>query len=133
MLLPVAIHKDDGSVFGVTVPDLPGCHSWGDTMDEAVRDAKEAIYGHVGTLLELGEDPHLVPSSMEALSASEEFAGATWALVDIDLAELDPKPERVNISLPRFILRRIDAYAASHHQTRSGFLAAAAVKAMAEP
>jgi len=28
MQFSVAIHKDEGSVYGVTVPDISGCHSW---------------------------------------------------------------------------------------------------------
>ena len=29
--------------YGVVVPDLPGCFSAGDTLDEAMENAKEAI------------------------------------------------------------------------------------------
>ncbi|WP_217160979.1 type II toxin-antitoxin system HicB family antitoxin [Thiocystis violascens] len=31
------------TAFGVVVPDLPGCFSAGDTLDEAVDQAREAI------------------------------------------------------------------------------------------
>jgi metal-responsive CopG/Arc/MetJ family transcriptional regulator len=48
-------------------------------------------------------------------------------LVQVDLSKLDPKPERINVSIPRFLLSRIDAYAASRHETRSGFLTRAAL------
>ena len=33
MFIPVAIHQEKGSVFGVTMPDVPGCQSWGDTIE----------------------------------------------------------------------------------------------------
>lgn len=132
MQFPIAIHKDDGSVFGVTVPDIPGCHSWGDTIDEAIKNAKEAIYGHIGTLLEFGEQADFKASAIQDLRNQEEFAEAIWAMVDVDLSELDPTPERVNVSIPRFVLRRIDSYTKSHHETRSGFLARAAMHALAE-
>ena len=36
MFIPVAIHKDEGSVFGVSVPDVPGCFSYGDTVEDAL-------------------------------------------------------------------------------------------------
>lgn len=48
MQFPIAIHKDEGSVYGVTVPDIPGVHSWGDTVDEAIRNTREAIAGQIG-------------------------------------------------------------------------------------
>ncbi|NIE68423.1 type II toxin-antitoxin system HicB family antitoxin [Burkholderia sp. Ax-1719] len=131
MEFPIAIHKDDGSVYGVTVPDIPGVHSWGDTIDEALKNAKEAITGHVVTLIELGEEMSFTSSAIEHLAAKPEYAGAIWALVDIDLTKLDSKPERINISLPRFVLHKIDAYVAQRHETRSGFLARAALEALA--
>lgn len=31
MKYPIAIHKDKNSCYGVTIPDLPGCFSAGDT------------------------------------------------------------------------------------------------------
>jgi predicted RNase H-like HicB family nuclease len=130
MEFPVAIHKDDGSVYGVTVPDIPGVHSWGDTIEEALKNAKEAITGHVMTLIEVGEEVAFTSSAIASLVARDEFAGAIWALVDVDLTKLDSKPERINISLPRFVLHKIDAYVAQRHETRSGFLARAALEAL---
>jgi predicted RNase H-like HicB family nuclease len=131
MDFPIAIHRDEGSVYGVIVPDIPGCHSWGDTLDDAIRNAKEAIIGHVSTLLELGEDVGFTCSTVEELAGKPEFSGVVWALVDVDLSKLDSKPERINISIPRFVLRKIDAYVEGRHETRSGFLARAALEALA--
>lgn len=131
MEFPIAIHKDDGSVYGVIVPDIPGCHSWGDSINDAIRNAKDAIYSHIETLLELGEQADFSASSIDDLTGKAEFVGAIWALVEVDFSELDPKPERVNVSLPRFVLRRIDEYTKTHHETRSGFLARAAMHALA--
>jgi predicted RNase H-like HicB family nuclease len=130
MEFPIAIHKDDGSVYGVIVPDIPGVHSWGDTIDDAIRNAREAITGHVSTLVELGEDVGFTCSTVEDLVGKEEYAGAIWALVDVDLSKLDNKPERINISLPRFVLRKIDAHVERRHETRSGFLARVALEAL---
>ncbi|TWG79628.1 putative RNase H-like HicB family nuclease [Cupriavidus gilardii J11] len=130
MEFPIAIHKDDGSVYGVTVPDIPGCHSWGDTIEDAIHNAKDAITGHMETLAELGEVPDIQCSAIEELAKRKEYQGAIWALVDVEVEKLDTTPERVNISLPRFMLRKIDAYVESRHETRSGFLARAAMDAM---
>lgn len=131
MLVPIAIHKDDGSVYGVAVPDIPGCHSWGETLDDAVRNAKEAITSHVETLVALGEDVEISCSTIEALATLDDYAGAIWALAEVDLSRLDSKPERINVSLPRFVLHKIDAYVERRHETRSGFLARAALEALA--
>lgn len=131
MLFPIAIHKDPNSSYGVTVPDVPGCFSFGDTVDEALTNAKEAIIGHIETLLELGESVDIKVRKIETLKTQPAFKEAAWGFVDVDLTELDAKPERVNISLPKFVLNRIDHYVASNHETRSGFLARAALSALA--
>jgi predicted RNase H-like HicB family nuclease len=131
MEIPVAIFKDEGSVYGVNVPDIHGCHSWGDTIDEALKNAKEAIYSHVETLVELGQPVEITQSKIEALAQDADYAGAVWALVDVDLEKLDSKPERINVSIPRFVLSKIDSFAAARHESRSGFIARAALQLIA--
>lgn len=128
MEIPVAIHKDEHSVYGVTVPDLPGCFSWGDSVEDAMKNAREAIYAHVEAMLDEGMQVHITQSKIEELARRDDYAGALWALVQVDMSKLDPKPERINVSIPRFLLSRIDAYAASRHETRSGFLTRAAIR-----
>lgn len=131
MEIPVAIFKDKGSVYGVNVPDIKGCYSWGETIDEALKNAKEAIYNHVEMLNELGQQVEITQSKIEVLSQDDDYAGAVWALVDIELEKLDSKPERINISLPRFVLSKIDDFAKERHETRSGFLSRAALQVIA--
>lgn len=132
MELPLAIHKDKDSVYGVTVPDVPGCYSWGDTIDDAIRNAREAVYSHFEAVAtDGGAIDELNPSNIESLAAREEFAGAIWALVDIDISRLDTRPARINISVPRFVLKKIDTYADARHETRSGFLSRAALALIA--
>ena len=37
------------------VPDLPGCVTTGRTLEETERNIREAISGHIRTLIEFGE------------------------------------------------------------------------------
>jgi predicted RNase H-like HicB family nuclease len=48
--------EPDGSAYNVSVPALPGCFTWGETFEEAMRMAREAITGHVAALRDLGEE-----------------------------------------------------------------------------
>ncbi len=49
----VAIEKGGKKhAYGVAVPDIPGCFSAGDTLDEALVNAKEAILLHLDGLLD---------------------------------------------------------------------------------
>ena len=128
MEIPIVIHKDKDSVYGVTVPDIPGCFSWGDTVEHAMRNTKQAIVVHIEALLSEGSPVEITPSPIETLSVNNDYAGAyLWALVDVDISRLDARPERINISIPRFVLTKLDAFAASRHESRSGVLARAAL------
>jgi hypothetical protein len=100
--------------------------------DEAMYNVKEAISGYIETLLELGEEVNITCSKIEDLASNPDYAGGVWALVDVDISKLDTKPERINISIPRFVLKKIDAYAEKRHETRSGFLSRAALSLIAE-
>ncbi len=45
------------------VPDLPGCITTGATLEETERNIREAIEGHLRTLMEFGE-PVPQPTSL---------------------------------------------------------------------
>jgi predicted RNase H-like HicB family nuclease len=132
MKLPIAIHKDPGSTYGVTVPDFIGCFSAGDTLDEAISNAGAAIYSHIATTLELGGTVDLKASHIDNLAQDKDYAGAIWALVDFDLSKLITKVERINITLPSYVLTKIDSFTSARPESRSGFLARAALALMAE-
>ncbi|AJC66887.1 type II toxin-antitoxin system HicB family antitoxin [Dickeya zeae] len=130
MFYPIAIEAgDDTHAYGVTVPDLPGCFSAGDTLDEAIANAKEAITGHIELLIEMGQDIPAV-SSVGTLAKAPEYTGYTWAVVDIDVTRLMGGAEKINVTLPKSLIDRIDRCVASNPEfkSRSGFLAQAALE-----
>jgi predicted RNase H-like HicB family nuclease len=130
MRFPVVLHSDDGVRFGVTVPDLPGCFSAGDTFDAALDSVVEAIDLHLEGLTEGGGDIP-VPRPIAEHRVSPDFAEGVWAAVEVDVSRFEGRAEKVNITLPRRLLAKIDIYAKAHGKTRSGFLAEAARAAMA--
>lgn len=87
---------------------------------------------NIETLVELGRDVPPV-STAEKWSKNPAFAGYTWALVDIDVTRLLGGSEKINVTLPRFLIDRIDRCVATHpeYKTRSGFLAQAALERIA--
>ena len=124
---PVVLHKDPGSDYGVTVPDLPGCFSAGATVDEALHMAKEAIEFHLEGMVADGESiPR--PTPIERRLRQPEYKSGSWAFVSIDGGNLPDKAVRVNITLPERVLRKIDRFAEAAGETRSGFLAEAATQ-----
>jgi predicted RNase H-like HicB family nuclease len=129
MRFPVVLHTDDGTKFGVTVPDLPGCFSGGDTIDDALDSVREAIDLHLEGLTEDGEVVP-TPRAIAEHEASGEFTDGIWAIVEVDTMKFEGKAEKINITLPRRLLTQIDQYAQAHGESRSGFLAEAARVAM---
>ncbi|RDE97939.1 type II toxin-antitoxin system HicB family antitoxin [Aggregatibacter aphrophilus] len=133
MLYPIGIEKgDQDHAYGVIVPDVPGCFSAGDTLEEAFKNAKEAITFHIEGMIEDGEDVPL-PSNLESYIGNEkEYAGFTFALVDVDLTQLMGKAEKINVTLPKLLINRIDNYVATHpeYKNRSNFLARVATNAL---
>lgn len=126
MRFAIVIHKDPGSCYGVAVPGLPGCFSAGDTLDDAVESAPEAIACHLEGMLMDGKPIPDQPSLAE-LQAREECDNAVWALVNVDLSKLASTTKRVNITMPARVLALVDQAAVREGETRSGYLARAAL------
>jgi predicted RNase H-like HicB family nuclease len=87
MLIPIVIHKDKNSSYGVIVPDIPGCHSCGDTKEDAIRNIKEAIIGHLKTLMEFQSEVLVTASKIEETKNDENYKNAIVEIIDIDLSK----------------------------------------------
>jgi len=51
----IFLHKEPEGGFTVTVPSLPGCVTYGETLEEAKQMAHEAIELYIESLREHGE------------------------------------------------------------------------------
>lgn len=123
MQYPIAIEPGTATTaFGVIVPDLPGCFSAGDSLDEALGGAEEAVAAWIDAALDAGQAiPR--PSPLDDVRDNPDFAGWALGIVKVDPALLDDTIERVNITLPRRVLKRLDALARAAGESRSGFIA----------
>ena len=131
MRYPIVIHKDEGSGYGVIVPDLPGCFSAGESLKEVMESAREAVECHLEGLLMDGE---AIPpkASLEDHRVSGDFEEGIWALVDVDISKLSSRAKRINITVPERVLAIVDEAAAREGETRSGLLARAALSYVAQ-
>ena len=121
MRYPIFIEPGTGdSAFGVVVPDLPGCFSAGDTLDEALTNAREAVAVWLETTLDGGG---VLPAAKTIDDHLKHYHKWIPSIVEIDLAEVLGESERINISLPKRVLRRLDHQAALANRTRSAYIA----------
>jgi predicted RNase H-like HicB family nuclease len=51
----VIVEPDENNTFHAFVPALPGCHTWGETFDEARRNVRDAIDVYLRSLKSDGE------------------------------------------------------------------------------
>lgn len=127
------IHKDPDSVYGVSFPDVPGCISAGDTIDDAVRNAVEALSGHI-RMLEADGDPVPSPRDFDAIMNDPDLAEDRESAMTtiVPLVRDRGSSTRINVSLDLGLLEAIDAAARERGQTRSAFLASAARREIVE-
>ena len=124
--------QEDGT-FCVFFPDLEGCNTFGDTLQEAFEAAQDAATGWLEVEADRGT-PLPAPSGLAAAKAKAEThcreleidvpEGTLYQLVPVD--PQPEKPVRVNMTFAPRVLRLIDRAAEEEGMTRSGFLAAAA-------
>ncbi len=123
MRYPILIEEGkDATAFGVVVPDLPGCFSAGDTLDEAVDAAKEAAAAWIDTALDRGMAVPR-PSTFEEARRLRGYKGWAVGLIDLEDSIFDDTIERINVTLSRCVLRRLDDMARTTGQSRSGLIA----------
>jgi predicted RNase H-like HicB family nuclease len=115
------VHKDQDSAWGVHFPDLPGCFSAADELDDVQANASEAV------MLYLEGEKAPKPSAIEKIRsmAADDLAEGGFLLA-VPYVYTSNRPQRINISIDRGILDAIDAAASSRKLTRSAFLTEAA-------
>lgn len=129
----IGILDGSGDVWGVRIPDLPGCHGGGDSAEAAIADAISAArewaehQGAKGTAL-----PR--PRPLAEVIAQGDLDGQSGeTAVMIPLLRDSGRPVRANLSIDAALLEAIDEAARARGLTRSAFIASAArEKIMAE-
>jgi predicted RNase H-like HicB family nuclease len=122
------IEKESDSAFGVWFPDVEGCFSAGETIEEAVANAAGALRQHAEAIESAGRRaPPARPIDDvlldEDVAASIETGAVLFA---VPLLADAGRTVRINISLDKALVDQIDAAATARGLTRSAFLAQAA-------
>ena len=129
MQYPIAIEwGDETTAVGIHIPDIPGAVTAGDTFEEAYNAAVEIA--HI-MLEEWVSSGHTVPmpSSAKAHCSHPDYQDMGWGMLEIDVSPYLGKTEKVNVTLPGYVIKRIDRYVRDHNvKSRSSFLADAALE-----
>lgn len=123
----LAIIEKGRDGFGVFFPDLPGCTSFGKTIEKAAENAYVAAQGHAAVSLQHGEELPS-PRAPEEIPNDSDVKEAARVLIPVEVAD---EPVRVNVSLPASALAALDRAAKELSLTRSGAIAHLALAATA--
>ena len=123
------IHKDPDTDYGVSFPDLPGCIAVGETVEQALESATQALAFHIEGIEEDGDDvprPRPLDEILSDPALAQDREAALLASVPVvrDLGSTT----RINVSLDLGLLHAIDSEAKHRKQTRSAFIASAVRK-----
>jgi predicted RNase H-like HicB family nuclease len=121
--------KDGFSVF---FPDLPGAISVGDDYEHAISNAKESLSLHLYGMLQ-DHDPIPEPSHVSEIMDQTDEKHLV-ALIEADIfavmATQEDKSVRINITLPRSLLKAVDVRSKELGINRSLFIQRAAQEAI---
>lgn len=108
---PALCHYEDGG-YWCEFPDLDSCFSQGDTVQEILDNAKEALECHIEYFLE-NDKP--LPKASEITSLHAEGKDFL-TYISADLADMG-KYVRKNVTIPGWLCRRAEKAAINFSQT----------------
>lgn len=100
IIYPAIFHKE-GNQFWVEFPDLEGCHTYGENLEETLFYAKEALELHAATLLESGEKLN-APTDISSLD-TDSNSFATLVYGDIDNYLSSGKAIKKTLTIPEWV------------------------------
>jgi len=129
MQYPICIEwGDENTAIGIQIPDIPGAITAGDTFEEAYSAAVE-IANIMLEEIASGGGTIPMPSPTAKHRSNPEFADMGWGMLEVDITPYLGKTEKVNVTLPGFVVQQIDRFVRDHNiKSRSSFLADAAME-----
>jgi predicted RNase H-like HicB family nuclease len=122
----IAIIDYADDMYGAYFPDAPGCTAMGETEEEVLANAADALSEWAADELAGGRKLPEPRSYAQLLKSGEYELGKGGMVATIPLVLETGKVTRANISIDAGLLVTIDRIAKSQGITRSAFLAAAA-------
>lgn len=127
-LYPAYIEIDSNESGSGWFKDVPGCIFAGDTLAGIFEDAQQALIAHFESLADSGQE---IPLPTQGITPEPD---TVIIAVSIDLEKFEGSAERINITLPKLLISKIDFEVSqnSKYESRSGFIAMACRNLLAE-
>ena len=102
---PAIFHKEDG--YWVEFPDLPGCQSCGDTLEQTMEFASEALGLYLADLLEQDQEfPEATPIK-EIKKAKNDVV--SYIATDVNKYRRNTKAVKKTLSIPAWLAEEAES------------------------
>lgn len=121
----VMIDDNGAGAYGVAFPDLPGCVAMGDTIEDAMADAGEALREWADDFTRDGgamPEPRTAAAIVAKAEYGDELRAGRAQLASVALVRSTGRPARANMTLDQGVLAAIDAAAVRRKVTRSAMV-----------
>lgn len=102
---PAIIHEEDG--YWVEFPDLIGCNSFGETLEETIDNAQEALGLYLINLVE-SRQPFPVATEISKITPADS-ATVSYIYTDVDKYRRNNKSVKKTVSLPAWLADAAEA------------------------
>lgn len=102
-IYPAVIHEEEG--YWIEFPDLEGCQSVGDTLEELMSNAQDALGLYLVSLIE-NDQPVPAASDLAILDADDNIT--TYITVDVDKYRRDTRAVKKMLSIPAWLAKEAD-------------------------
>ena len=102
---PAVIHKEDDGLW-LEFPDLSGCFTQGDNLEELMEHAEEALGAFLAVKLESGEKLP-TPSEISEIT-KDDNAITTYITVDVNKYHRDTKAVKKMLSIPAWLAQEAE-------------------------
>lgn len=102
---PAIIHEEDGS-YWIEFPDLEGCNTYGETLEETLDLASEALGLYLVSLSEAGTP---LPEASDLSAMSCQDGHAIYVTTDINKYRRDTKAVKKMLSIPAWLAKEAEA------------------------
>ncbi len=101
---PAIIHNEDNN-FWVEFPDIEGCFTDGETLEETLENAEEVLGLYLATLEEKGQSlPE--PSSMDSITPSDGYS--TYITTNMNKYRRNTKAVKKMVSIPEWLSKEAE-------------------------
>ncbi|MBQ2311689.1 MAG: type II toxin-antitoxin system HicB family antitoxin [Firmicutes bacterium] len=103
-IYPAVIHEEDS--FWLEFPDLEGCQTCGNTLEETLCNAQEALGLYLASLTENGQP---LPKASALSEIAAENGQTTYISTDINKYRRNTRAVKKMVSLPEWLADEADA------------------------